>query len=131
MKEAAIYAALKASLDSGAISPAARQFIVGGSHAKFASTRALTDQILSRLFSRPGPASQLDDRARALNRKRDLRNLGLDADTITLKLADEFPMLDNFAEVMARKPSGPLIRRARELKFDESLVGLESESFEP
>jgi hypothetical protein len=130
MKEAAIYAALKASLDSGTISPGARQFIVGGAHAKFASTRALVMEILRRL-KRPGPASKLDHQARALNRVRELRKDGLDLDAITLKVAGEFPTLDNFASVTARKPPGRLIRRARELKFDESLVGLESESFEP
>jgi hypothetical protein len=129
MKESALYAALQPALD-GRMSDAARQIIASGEHGRFESTRALVMEILRRL-KRPGPVSQLDHQARALNRVRELRKDGLDLDAITLKVAGEFPTLDNFASVTARKPPGRLIRRARELKFDESLVGLESESDEP
>ena len=130
-EETIIFAALKPCV-AGPLTDAARQIIVAGEHREFASCRALVGQILNR---KPGPKPQLDDKARALNRKRELSKLPqfrngkrVNIDAITLKLAEEFPMLDNFAEVMSHKPSGTLIARARELKFDESLVGLEAES---
>ena len=117
-EEDAINATIRASIDAGLISPEATRIIVSGEPRNFASSRALVGELLDRHKFRPGKrVSQLDDRSHALNRVRELRDQGHDDDAILAKLRVEFPMIRNFSGVMAKKPPGAEIKRARELKF--------------
>ena len=110
-----VNAALRASIKARQILPQAESLIVSGEASKFASSRALLSELLALHRFRHGPASTLDDQARALNRVRELRKQGRDKDSIARQVFAEFPALDNFASIL-KKPNGRQTRRARELK---------------